>query len=450
VQLREQTDPTTAEWPNQPFGSGFAGAVDWVRLELASLVGPRGWRSLIGPFIFAVAGVAMLVYDHVNQRVTDIVFWLTLGLIVTVFARMLETNRRQRLALEELDHGAFNDRVTGLPNRRTLSGDIEVVVATPGEGRVLVLLELDGLQAYGDRFGYPARDALLSHIARGLVGAMAPLEGTAYRFDASRLAVLVPASRQQLGEIVLAATAPLQDSDEAFPIGRAYGEVTIPDDASDPEVAFQIAGQRLAAHKQRQHRSARRQAHAVLMAALSARRPELRDHLRVVAYRAISLGRRLGLDREQIDDIALAAELQDVGLLAVPESVLEKEAPLDESEAATIHRHPLEGERIISAAPGLASVASLVRSSYERFDGCGYPDRIAGEAIPLGARIIAVAVAFAALTSPRPYRAASSGEEALAELRRCAGTQFDPRVVEALAADLAEEAAPPAQPTAQV
>jgi HD-GYP domain-containing protein (c-di-GMP phosphodiesterase class II) len=442
VQAFEQTEPEPVEWSHGPFRSRLTEAIEWLRLELGSLVGPSGWRSLIGPLLFVVGGSALLVYDHVNQRVTDVVFWLTLGLIVTVFGRMLETNRRQRLELEELDHEAFNDRVTGLANRRTLKIDIEAIAAAPGSTRVLVLLELDGIQAYGDRFGYQEADALLSHIALGLHGAVTPLGGTAYRFDANRLAALVPSGGQQLGEIVLAATAPLRGDGEDIPIGRAYGEVAIPSDAADPETAFQIAGQRLAMHKQRQHRSARRQAHAVLMAALSARRPELRDHLRVVAYRAISLSRRLGLGSEQIDDIALAAELQDIGLLTVPEAVLEKATPFDQAETALIHRHPLEGERIISAAPGLAPVAGLVRSSYERFDGSGYPDGISGTAIPFGARIIAVAVAFAALTSNRPYRAAISAEEALAELRRCAGTQFDPQVVETLAAELAEEALP--------
>jgi HD-GYP domain-containing protein (c-di-GMP phosphodiesterase class II) len=126
-------------------------------------------------------------------------------------------------------------------------------------------------------------------------------------------------------------------------------------------------------------------------------------------------------------------------MLAVPEAVLEKRTPLDEHEGELIRAHPLAGECIIAASPGLAPVARLVRSSYERFDGSGYPDGLAGEAIPLGSRIIAVAVAFAAMTSPRAYREASTPEEAIAELRRCAGTQFDRRIVEALAADIADE-----------
>jgi HD-GYP domain-containing protein (c-di-GMP phosphodiesterase class II) len=421
-------------------------ALDWLRLEINGLLGPRGWRSLAGPLIFVAVAISLLVYDHLNHRMPAVVFWLTLGLIVTIFGRMLETNRRQRLALEQRDREVFHDRATGLPNRFTLEADIRATVAASGEARVLVLLEVDELQTYSDQLGYAAADDLLRRIAHCLIATVDPLGGAAYRFDDSRFAVLVPVGQQQPGEIVLLATASLHSEGQDMPIGRTYGEVAIPGEAADAETAFQIAGQRLAAHKQGQHHSARRQAHAVLVAALSARRPDLRDHLRIVTYRAISLGRRLGLNREEIDDIALAAELQDVGLLTVPESILEKEGSLNEEETALIHRHPIEGERVIAAAPGLASVAMLVRAGYERSDGRGYPDGLTGEAIPLGSRIIAVAVAFAALTSRRPYREAASPEEALAELRRCAGTQFDPQVVEALAADLAEETTPASAP----
>ena len=241
-------------------------------------------------------------------------------------------------------------------------------------------------------------------MAHALVRSAAPLGGTAYRVDDRRLALLVPTGNRPSNEIVLAATACLQDEGPDLLIGRSYGEVAIPDEATEPEVALQIAGQRLTAHNQLQHRSARRQAHAVLMAVLAARRPELREHLRVVAYRAISLGRRLGLGREEIDDVALAAELQDIGLLAVPEAVLEKEPPLTEEEAALIREPPDRRRADHRRRPGLAPVASLVRASAEHFDGSGFPDGLAGEAIPLGSRIIAVAVAYAAMTAPRPYR----------------------------------------------
>jgi diguanylate cyclase (GGDEF)-like protein len=411
------------------------------RQPIKGLVVRLRWKSAVGPSVFAVLAIALLIYDHLNRRVTELVFWLTLALVITVFARMIETVRRQSGVLRQHERSALSDPVTGLENRRKLETDVEAVLTTPEDRRALVMLELDGLQTYNDRFGYAMGDDLLRRSALSLVEAIAPLDGIAYRVDTDRLAALVPLAGRQLGEVVLAATALLRD-DAADPIiSRAYGDVAIPDEAAQAELAFQIAGQRLLAHKQRQHRSARRQAHAVLMAAISARRPDLRDHLRIVTYRAISLARRLGLGVAEIDDIALAAELQDVGLLAVPEAVLEKEHPLEDPETAMVRSHTAEGERIIAAAPGLAAVAALVRASSEHFDGSGYPDGLSGKAIPLGARIIAVAVAYAAMTSQRPYRAAMSPKDALDELRRCAHSQFDPDVVEALAQDLTEEVA---------
>jgi two-component system cell cycle response regulator len=141
----------------------------------------------------------------------------------------------------------------------------------------------------------------------------------------------------------------------------------------------------------------------------------------------------MGLSTEDHAQLRQAAELHDVGKLAIPDEILGRPGRLDPEDWAFVRRHPLIGERIIGAAPALAAAAKLVHSTHERFDGSGYPDGLAGDQIPLGARIIAVCDAFTAMTFPRPYAAQRSVPEALAELRRCAGTQFDPAVVEALA-----------------
>jgi HD-GYP domain-containing protein (c-di-GMP phosphodiesterase class II) len=147
---------------------------------------------------------------------------------------------------------------------------------------------------------------------------------------------------------------------------------------------------------------------------------------------------RLGLGAQEIKLISLAAKLHDVGKTAIPDEILNKPGPLDQDEWEFMRRHTVIGERIILAAPSLAPTAGLVRSSHERFDGTGYPDALDGGAIPLGASIIAVCDAFDAMVSKRPYRAAMSPADAVVELRRCAGTQFDPDVVEAFCA-VAEE-----------
>jgi two-component system, cell cycle response regulator len=155
--------------------------------------------------------------------------------------------------------------------------------------------------------------------------------------------------------------------------------------------------------------------------------PGLLAHAKEVAELAAAVARALGLDRRGRDHVARAAELHDIGKLVIPAEILAKPGPLDPVERALVRRHTLVGEAMIALRP----VALLVRASHERWDGRGYPDGLEGEEIPLGARIVAVCDAFSAMCEPRPYGCVLSEAEALAELRRCSGTQFDPRVVEA-------------------
>jgi HD-GYP domain-containing protein (c-di-GMP phosphodiesterase class II) len=147
----------------------------------------------------------------------------------------------------------------------------------------------------------------------------------------------------------------------------------------------------------------------------------------------VAVGRELGLDEGELPALRAAGALHDIGKLAIPDAILSKPGPLTEAEWEFVRRHTVIGERILRAAPALAAVGPLVRASHEHFDGAGYPDGAAGEEIPLASRIVAVCDAYDAMTSPRPYRTAMSPEGALAELRACAGSQFDPMVVDAFA-----------------
>jgi HD-GYP domain-containing protein (c-di-GMP phosphodiesterase class II) len=162
--------------------------------------------------------------------------------------------------------------------------------------------------------------------------------------------------------------------------------------------------------------------------------PGLQAHAREVADLAAEVARALRLDRRARERVARAAELHDIGKLAIPSEVLAKRGPLEPAELSLLRRHTLVGEAMIGTEPGLRPVALLVRASHERWDGRGYPDGLVGEEIPLGARIVAVCDAFSAMREPRPYGRVLSEAAALAELRRCSGTQFDPRVVEAFCA----------------
>lgn len=169
-----------------------------------------------------------------------------------------------------------------------------------------------------------------------------------------------------------------------------------------------------------------------LAAALSARDGYTGEHSNTVRDLAIAVGSALGLKGRALAEVEAGALLHDVGKIGVSDAILQKPGPLDETEWQLMREHPAIGERILRQLPGLADVALAVRHEHERWDGQGYPDGLAGDAIPLTSRIVFACDAFNALVSDRPYRSALTREEAMAELERCAGSQFDPTVVAAL------------------
>jgi diguanylate cyclase (GGDEF)-like protein len=177
-----------------------------------------------------------------------------------------------------------------------------------------------------------------------------------------------------------------------------------------------------------------------LALALEARDGYAGGHSDVVHALAVAVARRLGLDDRQVAEVQAVALLHDVGKIGIPDYVLHKPGPLDESEWELMRTHPLTGERILAPLPGFAGVATAVRHEHERWDGGGYPDGLAGEEIPLSSRIVLACDVYGALVSDRPYRRALAPAQARAELRRGAGSQFDPRVVDALLACLEEDA----------
>jgi diguanylate cyclase (GGDEF)-like protein len=291
------------------------------------------------------------------------------------------------------------------------------------------MFDLDGFKLYNDTFGHGAGDTMLKRLGGRLAGAVGEA-GKAYRIGGDEFCVLLTGDVGRSEVRIQRCLQALRMEGSGFSVGASHGSASIPEDADNPEQALQLVDARMYVGKRSSRVSARSQAQQVLMRVLREREPGLGRHVDQVGELASAVGRHFVDDPEELDLLRRAAELHDIGKMAVPDAILAKRGALDDDEWAFIRDHTLVGERILSSADALAPAAPLVRSSHERFDGGGYPDGLAGEEIPLGSRIIFVCDAFQAMTSRRPYSRARPVAEAIAELRACAGTQFDPRVVE--------------------
>lgn len=188
-----------------------------------------------------------------------------------------------------------------------------------------------------------------------------------------------------------------------------------------------------AVHRTRLHESLEESYLGTVLAlakAMDARDTYTNGHSDRLANLALAVAHAVGMSAEDQEALRLAARLHDIGKIGVPDAILLKPAALNEDEWKAMRRHPVTGADIIQPVRQLRQAAPLVRHHHERFDGTGYPDGLSGEAIPLGARVLAVVDAFSAMTDNRVYRKGLPRAEVLAELKRCAGTQFDPKLVE--------------------
>jgi diguanylate cyclase (GGDEF)-like protein len=330
---------------------------------------------------------------------------------------------------------SHTDQLTDLPNRRALMVDLGRAIARPpatGALRLLVLFDLDGFKLYNDTFGHPAGDTLLARLGARLERFAAP-GGRAYRLGGDEFCLLAECTAAEVDAIIAGAVAALSEGGEGFAIGASQGSVLLPSEASSVERALQLADRRMYADKVSERISAGSQSRDVLLAALREREPRLAEQAVDVAELARAVAEELRMDAEQRDETFRAAQLHETGKMAIPDAILNKPGPLEEPEWEFVRQHTLIGERIIASAAALVPVARLVRSSSERWDGGGYPDSLRGEQIPLGARVVALCDAYAAMVSERPYSVAMRPSRALEELERGAGSQFDPQVVAAFA-----------------
>jgi diguanylate cyclase (GGDEF)-like protein len=414
-------------------------------------------RATIVPFAFMASAALMLVVLWERSPVLSVALVGPLLAIALYQRSTYSALRAMRLAL--------TDPLTGLGNHRHFHERLQRELLNAEEQArplTLCLVDIDDFKRINDRFGHPSGDRVLSQIATRLRQG-----GEAFRLGGDEFALLLADHDEStaltaaesiveristvdfdhFGQVTVSAglaTFPVQGhgrdelirlADSALYWAKEHGKNRVR--LYRPDIVELAELKRLAAGPDK---AARYRAAASLAKAVDARDTYTGHHSERVTELAARVAVRLGLDAEQVELTRLAASLHDLGKLAIPEEMLKKAGTLTDSERLVLERHPQIGFRMLDSL-GVDLIAHLVLHHHERWDGAGYPDGLSGEQIPLGSRIIFVTDAYDAMTSDRLYRPRRSSRAALAELERCAGSQFDPGIVAAFREEI-EESSP--------
>ena len=417
-------------------------------------------RQTTVPFAFMASAALTLIVLWQRDP------WLSIALVGPLLAIALyqrstfKAIRAMRLAL--------TDPLTGLGNHRSFHERLQrelVQAEEDGTTLALCLVDFDDLKSVNDRFGHPVGDLVLGQVASRLRQG-----GEAFRLGGDEFAVLLPRQDERQATAVarsIVERVAVLDVESVGPVTVSAGVAMYPTHGTGRDELIRLADSALYWAKKdgknrvrayaaesilranleqltdMPDRDARHRAAESLAKAVDERDAYTGSHSQRVGDYSARIARRLGADEPAVELTRLAGSLHDLGKLAIPEEILRKPSVLDDAERLMLERHPQIGSRMLESL-GVEPVAEWVLHHHERWDGAGYPNRLAGDQIPLAARIIFVADAFDAMTSERAYREPRTQRDALAELERCSGTQFDPEVVKALAAELVPTLAPEA------
>jgi diguanylate cyclase (GGDEF)-like protein/PAS domain S-box-containing protein len=429
--------------------------------RFADLIGRDGEIVQQDYRLVGVDGVSRWVRDRAAITVIDGRVMLTGAVRDISEQRRAEDERAE--ALRRLEWLSSVDSLTELFNRRHFSEVLRARLAGSAAGAAIALVDVDHFKRINDSHGHQIGDIVLCEIARRLKDATRPCDVTS-RWGGEEFCVLLDeiADESELEALVERLRAAV--SATPIPIGEhesvlvtiSIGAVRPSPACHTPEQLLASADAALYAAKRGGRNQARiaRGAPALgpintaeglegvvqaLAAAASIRGGVAPLHCSQVAALSVAVAVELGLPAATVELARLGGWLHDCGKVSVPTDILSHRGPLDERARERVRHHAVAGEALVSVVPGLSDAAQVVRSHHERFDGSGYPDGLAGEEIPLAARIVGAADAFVAMTENRPYEGPKRHAEALAELQDGAGTHFDPAVVAAIVAVLGHE-----------
>lgn len=339
-------------------------------------------------------------------------------------------SKQQFLQIQYLSH---HDQLTGLYNRAFFEAERNRIHAEKRIPVTIVHADINGLKLINDAFGSKTGDQIIRTTAELLQQAIRPGDVLA-RIGGDEFAMLLldvgakaSAERiQNIQRILDAYNGTILDRAFVINLSFGWGDKDAPDaDLAQVERDAETNLSRRKLFDQKSHHNA---VLSSIMATLFERSFETEEHAERIGSLCAIIGERIGLSHSNIDKLKLFAILHDIGKVGVSDQILNKPGPLNEEELAQMRKHPEIGYRIAMSSPDLASIAEYILSHHERWDGTGYPNRICGESIPLLSRILALADAYDAMTQDRVYRKALPRHMVLEEIRKNAGTQFDPYI----------------------
>ncbi|WP_346867756.1 MULTISPECIES: sensor domain-containing diguanylate cyclase/phosphohydrolase [unclassified Clostridium] len=332
---------------------------------------------------------------------------------------------------DRLRYLSYNDALTGIYNRTYFEEKIRELNNEQHLPLGIIMGDVNGLKLVNDSLGHLEGDKLLKSIA-GVLNKACGDKGYVFRWGGDEFMILLPNCNEYSCErMVEKIRSECKKDDYSYiELSIALGEVVKHSLEEDIDKCIKEVEERVYRQKLLEHNSVRSSMMNSLKKSLEAKNMETEEHTERVESYALEIGKRYGFKSSQMDELMIIARLHDIGKIAIEEDILLKPGPLTTNEFEVMKTHAEKGFRIINASSEIINVAKCVLTHHEKWDGSGYPLGIAGEEIPLMARIIAIADAYDVMTHDRVYRKAMNKEEAIKELKRCAGTQFDPVLVE--------------------
>jgi len=339
------------------------------------------------------------------------------------------TSQKQKES--QIRYYSFYDSLTGLYNRSFFDEELKRLDTERMLPLSLILGDANGLKLVNDAFGHSEGDRLLKRVAQ-VLKAVCRKEDIIARVGGDEFVIILPHVGKEEAQSIIKRIQENCCALSPTPVRASIslGCATKEDSSQDIKLVFRQAEERMYATKLNESRSVRNEIIASIRQSLEEHADETKAHGNRMKELALKLGNRVSLSEYELNQLELLAMIHDIGKIAIPKSILSKPGALISEEWHTMRKHCEIGYRIAAYSPELASLADAILSHHEHWDGKGYPQGLAGEQIPLISRIISIADAYDVLTNGRPYRKPVTSTEALREISRCAGTQFDPWLVE--------------------